>query len=88
MYMYLIGRLWRMEARYETHRLIGEMQRDKKLEAQAKQVQVVPVAVPAEEVTVPRIPTPPPYNLDEAERNWAHVDIAEYVASCKVQTQP
>ena len=32
-----------MEARYETHRLIKELQREKRLETQAKQEQAVPV---------------------------------------------
>ena len=36
-----------MEARYETHLLIDELQREKMLETQAKQEQVLPVAVPA-----------------------------------------
>ena len=61
-----------MVARYETHLLIDELQREKMLETQAKQEQVlpvavpvtVPVAVPAEKVTVSRrsrIPRPHPY---------------------------
>ena len=33
-----------MEARYETHRLIDELQRERKLETQANQEQVLPVA--------------------------------------------
>ena len=32
-----------MEARYETHRLIKELQREKRLETQAKQEQALPV---------------------------------------------
>ena len=61
-----------MAARYETHLLIDELQREKMLETQAKQKQAVPVAVPeavavavpAEKVTVSgrtRIPRPHPY---------------------------
>ena len=57
-----------MAARYETHLLIDELQREKMLETQAKQEQALPVTVPvvmpAEKVTVSRrsrIPRPHPY---------------------------
>ena len=43
-----------MYVRYETHLLIGDLQREKMLETKAKREQVLPVAVPAEDVTVPR----------------------------------
>ena len=76
-----------MLVRYETHRLIDDLQREKLLETQAKQEQVMPVAVPAEEVTVSRIPISPSYNLDKAERNRAHFDVPEYVTSRTVKTQ-
>ena len=46
-----------MTVRYETHLLIGDLQREKMMETQAKQEQVVPLAVPAGEVTVPRTTT-------------------------------
>ena len=39
----MIDRWWQIEARYETHLLIEELQREKMLETQAKQEQVVPV---------------------------------------------
>ena len=74
-----------MEARYKTHLLIDGLQREKMLETQAKQEQVLPVAVLAQEVTVPRTTTTGRPTTSTGLNTG--IDVAECVVSSKVQTQ-